>query len=227
MTDLGPYARIYQCVVDDPKFEDIFDNDAHWACYTRLLMLAEQAWPQSAYIPASARRASVRLLAERTIIDLVGGGRFRIHGLDAERQRRSERSQKAADNRWNRPTEDVQPSAGDDPLVAYSSLIGSHPTQKAIKWLDEIAAKYGAKALTKALGQAAKDGATTGKLIGEAQAVLVGWEREAAQREKDAEKAKRDSRRDAGVWQRRVEAYRASGGKVWDKEWGEPPGLAA
>lgn len=96
-----PYSRHYHELVDDPKFADVYPDDHHYACWSRLLMLADQSWPASAPIPASARRASVKVLADARLIDLLPNGRFRMHGLDAERQRRSQSAKDAADARWN------------------------------------------------------------------------------------------------------------------------------
>lgn len=95
-----PYSRHYHELVDDPKFEDIYPDDHHYACWSRLLMLAEQAWPASAHLPATARKASVAKLAEVGLIDLLPDGRFRMHGLQAERERRSIAASKAANRRW-------------------------------------------------------------------------------------------------------------------------------
>ena len=100
MTD-GPYARLYLSLVDDPKFAAIYDDDHHFASWCRLLMIAEPAWPASANLPASVKRTSVLALAEAGLIDLGKGGRYRIHGLDAERKGRHERAKIASNARWN------------------------------------------------------------------------------------------------------------------------------
>ena len=63
-----PYSRHYHELVDDAKFADIYPDDHHYACWSRLLMLADQAWPASAHIPATARKASVAKLAGRSKI---------------------------------------------------------------------------------------------------------------------------------------------------------------
>jgi hypothetical protein len=84
-----PYSRVYWEIVDDPKFETIYDNDSHLAAWLRMLLMADQAHPASGQIPSNARRASVKALANAGLID-VAGGRFRVHGLAAERSRRSE-----------------------------------------------------------------------------------------------------------------------------------------
>lgn len=97
-----PYSRIYWTVVDDPKFATIYDDDHHFATWVRLLMIADQAHPASAHVPQSARPSSVAALARVRLIDLTGA-RYRIHGLDPERARRSDRGRHAADARWNAP----------------------------------------------------------------------------------------------------------------------------
>jgi hypothetical protein len=101
MTDeRGPYSRHYWKLIDDPKFVDVFDNDHHYACWSRLLMLADQAWPASAHIPASARKSSVAKLAQVELILLLPGGRFRMIGTQAEREKRSHHAAHAAASRW-------------------------------------------------------------------------------------------------------------------------------
>lgn len=97
----GPYARLYLELVDDEKFAAIYDDDHHFAAWCRLLMIAEPAWPASAHLPATVRRASVRALSDAGLIDLQPGGRYRIHGLDAERERRHQQAQSASNARWN------------------------------------------------------------------------------------------------------------------------------
>ena len=88
MSERAPYSRVYWSIVDDPKFQHIYDNDAHLATWLRLLMLADGQWPASCPVPASARKASVTALMDAGLIDVATGGRFRVHGLDAERGRR-------------------------------------------------------------------------------------------------------------------------------------------
>jgi hypothetical protein len=84
------YTRVYHSIVDDPKFSDVYDNDRRLATWLRLLIVAEQAYPASAYIPAGTNRTAVLALVECGLVDLGTGSRFRIHGLDAERTRRAD-----------------------------------------------------------------------------------------------------------------------------------------
>ena len=96
-----PYSRVYWSIVDDPKFDSVYDNDAHLAAWLRLLLIADQAHPASAHIPTNVKRASVVHLAEVGLIDLGTGSRFRLHGLASERDMRSESARNAAASRWH------------------------------------------------------------------------------------------------------------------------------
>jgi hypothetical protein len=86
----SPYTRVYHSIVDDPKFATVYDDDRRLATWLRLLLIADQAYPSSAYIPAGTNRAAVAALAESGLIDLGTGSRYRVHGLAVERGRRSE-----------------------------------------------------------------------------------------------------------------------------------------
>jgi hypothetical protein len=88
MSERAPYSRVYWSIVDDPKLAAIYDSNDHLATWLRLLMLADGQWPASSPVPATARRASVAALVDAGLVDIIPGGRFRIHGLDAERGRR-------------------------------------------------------------------------------------------------------------------------------------------
>jgi hypothetical protein len=99
MADRAPYSRVYWGIVDDPKFDTIYDDDRHLAAWLRMLVIADQSYPTSAQVPANIRRASVKALVDARLIS-VTGKRYRICGLDAERERRSESARNAAALRW-------------------------------------------------------------------------------------------------------------------------------
>lgn len=83
------YSRVYWTIVDDPKFEHVYDDDAALAAWLRLLLIADQAWPASAHLPASCRPKSVKVLVGAGLVVPLPGGRYRVAGLDAERERRA------------------------------------------------------------------------------------------------------------------------------------------
>ena len=89
VTDRPAYSRVYASIVDDPKFAHVYDDDRALATWLRLLLVADQAWPSSALIPANTRRQSLDVLIGAGLVDLGTGGRYRIRGLEAERKRRA------------------------------------------------------------------------------------------------------------------------------------------
>jgi hypothetical protein len=89
MRERAAYSRVYWEIIDDPKFATIYDNNDHLATWLRLLIAADQAWPASAHVPATAKRSSVSALAVAGLIDVMSG-RYRVRGLDSEREKRAE-----------------------------------------------------------------------------------------------------------------------------------------
>jgi hypothetical protein len=83
------YSRVYWKIVDDDKFQNVYDDDVSLAAWLRLLLIADQAWPASAHLPADCRPKAVKVLAGAGLIELRSGSRYRVIGLDAERERRS------------------------------------------------------------------------------------------------------------------------------------------
>lgn len=97
------YVRVYLEVVDDAKFANLsLEGFGGWV---RLLMIADAAWPASAFIPGPGVVPDhvVEDLANREVIDLLPGHRFRVHGLDAERQGRKASASRGASARWMQP----------------------------------------------------------------------------------------------------------------------------
>lgn len=97
----GKYSRLYWEVVDDDRFVGIYDNDHHFATYIRLLLIADGAWPASGHLPLGVRRASTEALSDCGLIELLPSGRFRVHGLDSERNARASSARIGAGVRWH------------------------------------------------------------------------------------------------------------------------------
>lgn len=119
MSERASYSRVYWSIVDDPKFVTIYDSDAHLAAWLRLLLIADQAHPASAHLPANVRKSSVKALAECELIDLAGS-RYRIHGLDAERERRRIAATSRPPTGGKRPPDGDQTVPGPDPTGSYT-----------------------------------------------------------------------------------------------------------
>lgn len=96
------YSRVYHEAVDDPKFRDVWGNDACLALWVRLLVMADEAWPASAALPRSTKRRALDVLVNvRLVLLHPDGDHYRIRGLDAERARRSQLAAHAAQSRWD------------------------------------------------------------------------------------------------------------------------------
>lgn len=92
-----PYVRVYYRIMDDPKFADVYDDDAAFALWVRLLLHADAMYPAPATLPRGVRRAPLDKLVKAELVDLGTGHRYRIHGLTAEREKRAEAARFAAD----------------------------------------------------------------------------------------------------------------------------------
>lgn len=90
MSERAAYSRVYWSIIDDPKFANVYDDDRALAAWMRLLLVADQAWPASAHVPSGTHPKALAILVGAGLVDVTTGRRYRIHGLDAERNRRKE-----------------------------------------------------------------------------------------------------------------------------------------
>ena len=104
MSDRAPYSRVYWSVMDDPKFDGIREDPRHFGSWGLLLIVADMAWPAPAFPPPAVSKTSMRLLIEAGLVDSLSGGRFRIHGLDAERGRRRDAARTGSKRDPNAPS---------------------------------------------------------------------------------------------------------------------------
>jgi hypothetical protein len=165
------HVRIYYSVVDDPKFATIYPNDLHFLTYIRLLMEADKWHPSPAPIPRKIRKPSLTELVRVGIVDLVNADHYRIHGLEAERERRSRRGQAGAAMRWGNANalRDAAHSAHDallaegkqeqeqrhsrsssttDPHILFEELTGRFPSAVNQAILDEASGLFGSPSRT-------------------------------------------------------------------------------
>ena len=99
MTTPRTYARVYHGIVDDPRFERVYHNDAALAQWLRMLLIADAMYPTSAPMPR--RNPTVSLLIDCGLVEERPGNRYVIHGLEAERERRSASARIGAEVRWH------------------------------------------------------------------------------------------------------------------------------
>ena len=93
------YARFYY---DDfiTEFPEVYADDAAFATWWRLLVVAEKMWPTPPELPRHVKAAPLRRLTACGLVLLVDHDRYRIRGLDAERSHRSGAGKAGADARW-------------------------------------------------------------------------------------------------------------------------------
>jgi hypothetical protein len=157
VSERAPYSRVYWEIADDPKFATVFDSDSNLAAWLRLLLIADQAYPASGNLPTNCKRAAFRALEEAGLITLTGS-RFRISGLEAERERRSRsgpRGPQQVPNRspvgnTDKTRQDEDKTSRDatdarDPADIYWQLTGRYPKGGGLTWVDNMTEKYGAE----------------------------------------------------------------------------------
>jgi hypothetical protein len=95
------FSRVYHSIRDDTRLAAVYTDDAALATWLRLLIAADRAWPAPADIPRSVRRPALRKLVDAGVVELLPGDLYRFHGLDAEREMRSQSGRNAAALRWH------------------------------------------------------------------------------------------------------------------------------
>lgn len=93
------YARFYyaEFIRDYPS---AYLDDAAFATWMRLLVIAEQMWPLTMELPRSVKPRPLRVLVEAGLI-ATDGTFFALKGFDAERTRRRDSGRKGAAVRWD------------------------------------------------------------------------------------------------------------------------------
>lgn len=206
MSDRAPYSRLYWSVMDDPKFRSVYRDDAAFALWMRLLMAADAMWPAPAPLPKSARSKPLALLVESGIVDMVDDDRYRIHGLDAERNRRKALATTRGplgdrtvtgrspdgdlDEKRREETSNSRAETPRDAADVYWQLTGKYPAGRALEWIDNLASTYGAEAASAALAKAYTLDRSVSNLLSRAQDILRGDARKLDLVEREAEKAR-------------------------------------
>ena len=93
-----PYSRHYWRFADE--YPNVYADDHAYALWGRLLRLGDMAWPSAAHLPYGVKRQALDWLVREELIFLESGGRFRVRGMDKERQSRSDAAKYAVSKRW-------------------------------------------------------------------------------------------------------------------------------
>ncbi len=98
----GEFSIVRHEILDDSKFEAVYDNDNLLATWLRLLIEADKTWPAPAAIPFGTGEDALHLLVEAGLIQVLPHHQFIFVGMAKERERRKARFKAAADARWNK-----------------------------------------------------------------------------------------------------------------------------
>lgn len=214
MSERAPYSRVYWTVRGDDRLKTIYADDHHWATWNRLLLAADMAWPAPADLPANARRASLRALVDAGVIELLPGGLFRFHGLDAERGRRRvaatsrppsgprpvpERSpdgfhtqglSRAEPSRAKTSRAEAPATEDTDPADTYWTITGKYPTEDCLRWIDDLTGQFGALAVSSAVASCHMADGNARTLLGRVRDTLKRDARRLDVAEREAEQAR-------------------------------------
>ena len=83
-----PYSRIYWRFAEE--YPAIFDDKPTFGWWATLLVIADGAHPSPGNLPRSVNPKSLAKLVDCGLVELLGGDRYRIKGLTAERTRRTQ-----------------------------------------------------------------------------------------------------------------------------------------
>lgn len=206
------FARIY---FDDLEkdYPEVWFDPTGLSTFVRLLALSEKAWPGLPEFPRAVRRSDLALLERLGLVTPTDHNRYSMKGWGQEREARASKARDSVRSRYDRsttvertynerttaparPLVSVSASTSSngvgsgegDPADAYWSLTGKYPTDKVLAWLDDLTAKFGAEAATRALAQAHIADAATSTLLGRAQDQLRSEARGLDRKEQEAEK---------------------------------------
>jgi hypothetical protein len=211
VTDRAPYSRVYWSIFDDPKFDSIRSDVKHFGSWSMMLLVADMAYPAPAFVPPTIPRRSLEALVQSGLVDVLPGHLYRVHGLDAERTRRSASASRLPPKRDPTGTQEgpgCLPSQviaesvdeavdeaqapredppEDDAADTYWSLTGKYPAGKALSWIDDLIGQYGSEATTRSLAQAHISDPSTSTLLGRTTDLLRAEARALGRKEREDE----------------------------------------
>jgi hypothetical protein len=127
-----PYVRVFRRIIDDPRFDGVYDHDRTLATWLRLRIEADANWPASTALPYGANKAAIKRLDTRGLITLLANGRFRMPDIDEDRTERSDTGRTAANARWasaDAPDPDMHPHSDGNASGVPTSAEQPSPTQ--------------------------------------------------------------------------------------------------
>jgi hypothetical protein len=119
-----PYVRVYYSVTDDERFVRVFADKTALGWWLTLLLYADAMFPASAPLPAMPKQVR-EILTSSGLIEVTPSG-YHVHGLAAERAKRSAQGRAGASRRWS----DRNANASDPQMPTHSERnANALPTQ--------------------------------------------------------------------------------------------------
>ena len=81
MSERRPYSRVYWSIRSDPKFAEIYRDARRLGTWLQLLIGADALYPEPADLPRTVSTKDFRALVECGLVDDLGYGQYRVHGL--------------------------------------------------------------------------------------------------------------------------------------------------
>jgi hypothetical protein len=82
-----PYVRVYSSIITDERFATVYPDAAALGTWLQLLLVADGTYPAPAPIPRRVSDRNLGVLVDAGLIELCENDHYRIHGLEAEREK--------------------------------------------------------------------------------------------------------------------------------------------
>lgn len=192
MSERQPYSRVYWSVLEDEKFNEIRTDLRLFGAWTLMLVVADMAYPSPAFVPPTVPKRAQNALVGVGLVELLPGSLYRVCGLKRERERRAlaatrgpnrvptapqagpkrDPDGRVDEDETRRDETSTDTARATDPADVYWTLTGRYPTDKVLRWVDDLAASYGPEAVIRALAGAHQADSSSASLLGRTQDAL-------------------------------------------------------
>jgi hypothetical protein len=114
----GSFVRVFH---EDlvANYDAIWSDDRSLATWLRLLARADKLWPSPAELPQGVSRTALQKLVDAELVDILPHHRYRVRGLDAQRNAQSNAARNAARIRWGNADGNATGNAKSMPTKPY------------------------------------------------------------------------------------------------------------